>query len=175
MAAHADVDSARSALGLAKAGKIPNLTIGPYYQRDDLGTTAFGFRAWSDMPIWNTGEPLVRQRFAELRARQTTLEQARIRARIEAQAALNRYERARAIVERSGPSFVEEMQAEVQHIENQFRAGETDLLRVFAAQSAFVQGIRAQLDTLNELAQSAANVTATTGLPPAIVLSGIKP
>ena len=48
----------------------------PIYQRDDLGTIGVGFRAWSDVPVLNTGEPLVKQRFAELHARQAALDQA---------------------------------------------------------------------------------------------------
>jgi outer membrane protein, heavy metal efflux system len=172
MAARADLASSRAALGLAKAGKIPNLTIGPYYQRDDTGTTGIGFRAWSDVPVVNTGEPLVRQRLAELHARQQALDQAQIRAKLEARAALNRYERGRRIVERTGPGYLAELEADVARIDNQYNAGQVDLLHVYAARTAYVQGFRAYLDTLNELAQAAANVTATTGLPPAVVVPG---
>jgi cobalt-zinc-cadmium efflux system outer membrane protein len=174
MAARADVASVRSALGLAKASKVPNLTIGPYYQRDDLGTTAIGFRTWTDVPVINTGEPLVRQRFAELRARQETLEQGQIRAKLEAQTAVNRYERARRIVERTSSAYLQDLESEVRRIGNQYQAGQTDLLHVYAARAAYVQGFRAYLDTLNELAQSAANVTAATGLPPCSVVSGVN-
>jgi cobalt-zinc-cadmium efflux system outer membrane protein len=172
MAARADVASTRAALGLARAGKIPNLTIGPYYQRDDLGTTAVGFRAWSDVPVVNSGEPLVRQRFAELRARQAALDQAQVRARLEAEAAVDRYERARKLVQRSRGVFLAELDAEVRRVENQYGAGQADLLRLFAARTAYIQGFRAQLDLLNELAQAAANVTAATGLPPQLVVPG---
>jgi len=170
MAARADVDLARSALGLSQANKTPNVLIGPYYQRDDLGTTAIGFRSWTEVPVVNTGAPMVRQRFSELHSRQQAFEQAHVRARLEAQAAVARYERARRMVQQSGKGFIEPLEEEVARVESQFRAGQTDLARVFAARAALVDALRAHLDALNEVAQAAANVTAATGLPPAALI-----
>ncbi len=149
---------------------MPNLLIGPYYQRDDLGTTAIGFRSWTDVPVVNTCAPMVRQRFSELRSRQQAYEQAQVRARLEAQAAVARYERARRMVEQSGKGFIEQLEEEVRRVEEQYRAGQTDLLRVYAARSSLIDGVRVHLDALNEVAQAAANVTAATGLPPAILI-----
>ena len=54
---------------------------------------------------------------------------------------------------------------EIQRLENQFRAGEVDILRVVTARTSLINLRRAHLDTLNELAQSTAAVTLATGLP----------
>ena len=62
MAARADLAAARAGENLARANRVPDLQIGPYYQRSDSDTTFWGLRAQTDIPIWNNGRPLVRQR-----------------------------------------------------------------------------------------------------------------
>jgi cobalt-zinc-cadmium efflux system outer membrane protein len=69
-AACSDVMSARANLDLARASRVPDLIVGPYYQRDDDSTELYGLRAHMDLPILNTGMPLVRQRLAEVTQRQ---------------------------------------------------------------------------------------------------------
>ena len=165
-AACCDVEAARANLRLAQANRIPDLTIGPYYQRNDSGTTFWGFRAQSDIPIMNSGAPLVRQRLAELMQRQTVWEQLSTRASLEAQAALDRYRRALQMTAESGTGPGETLPKELARLEAQFKAQEIDLVRVITARTSFFQARRAQLDALNELAQASAAVVATTGLPP---------
>jgi outer membrane protein TolC len=166
MAARADVEFSRAAADLANANRTPNLQIGPYYQRDDFATVFLGFRSQMDIPIINTGMPLLRQRLAELRQRQVTLAQLEVRAQLEADAALERYERARLLIEETQGQFAQTLADELCRVEDQFRAGQADLLRVYSARNGLIQAERALLDTLNELAQAAARVTETTGLPP---------
>ena len=95
LAARADTDTARANSNFANASRIPDLQIGPYYQRDDFGTAYLGFRAQTDIPVINNGMPLVRQRQAEFFQRATIAQQLAARANLEAQAAADRYERAR--------------------------------------------------------------------------------
>ena len=57
----------------------------------------FGFRAQIDLPVINNGDPLLRQREAEHCQRAVTAQQLATRARIEAEAAADRYERARLL------------------------------------------------------------------------------
>lgn len=166
MAARADLAAARANADLARAARRPDLQIGPYYQRTEQGTTYWGFRAQSDVPVVNNGLPMVRQREAEVRQRFAAWRQLQTRAQLEAAAAIDRYQRAWHIVNESQQGLEEPLPAELERLEEQFKAGEVDILRVFTARSSLLQWRRAQLDMLNEVAQAAANVTAATGLAP---------
>jgi cobalt-zinc-cadmium efflux system outer membrane protein len=170
-AANADVDTARANLDLARANRIPDLQIGPYYQRNNDPVLFWGFRAQMDIPVLNTGMPMVRQRLAELTQRQVIWDQLLNRATLEALAAMDRYERALAIAADSQATISDELPPELRKLEDQFRAGEVDFVRVLAAWTSFFQARRAALDTLNELAQASANLVAATGLPPEAILS----
>ena len=170
LAAQSDLDAARANMNLAHANKTPDLQIGPYYLKSDSGTTAFGFRAQSDLPILNSGQPLVRQRMAEVNQRQTVWEQLHQRATLDAQAAIDRYERARRLVAASGSAV--ELPQELSKLEAQFKAGEIDVVRIVTARTSLLAARQAQLDTLNELALAAAALTAATGLPPEAVVQG---
>lgn len=172
MAAQADLAAARAGENLARANRVPDLQIGPYFQRDDFATQFIGFRAQSDIPVWNNGKPLVRQRMAEVYQRSVAWEQVLARATREAEAALDRYERARRLATEDVSS--DALPPELQRLEAQFNANEVDLLRLFQARTSLLQLRRARLDSLNELAQAAATVTAATGLPPQTLIENVQ-
>lgn len=166
LAARSDIDVARAGTDLADASRVPDLQLGPYYQRNDTGTTFWGFRAQMDIPIWNTGTPLLRLREAELQQRVMAWRQLERRAGLEAEAAIDRYNRAFRLLTTFGDdSAAGELPVELQKLEEQFVAGEVDILRVFQSRNSLIQNRRALLDSLNEISQSAAAVTAATGLP----------
>lgn len=165
MAAHADIDAARANANLAEAALTPDLQIGPYYQRNEGGTNFLGFRAQMDLPVLNNGLPLVRQREAELSQRAVAWQQLARRASLEAQTAADRYERARQMLIETRDRSGSELPAELRRLEEQFRAGEVDVLRVMQARNSLIQSQRADLDTLNEVLQSATAVTAAAGVP----------
>ena len=165
MAAHADVETAYANYRLANANRTPDLQIGPFYQRDDFGTLYLGFQAQMDLPVMNNGKPLVRQRVAEQSQRQVFWDQLQARAEVEAVVAVDRYERARRLVEAARPEFTTDLPAELQRLEAQFNQNEVDVLRIFQGRTSLMQSRRASLDLLNELAQSAAALTANTGIP----------
>jgi len=169
-AARADVDVARANAELARAARVPNVQIGPFYERDNDANALWGFKGAINIPVVDTGNPLWRQRRAELQQRLRVLEQLTAKARVDARAAVQRYERARQRVEASGGDCGASLPDELRLIEDQFKAGQVDLLRVFVARSSLMQERRAYLDQLNELAQAAAAVTAATGLPPSVLL-----
>ena len=170
LAAQSDFDASRANMNLARANKMPDLQIGPYYQKTDSGATLWGFRAQSDLPVLNSGQPLVRQRTAEVIQRQTVWEQLHQRAALEGQAAIDRYERARRLVAESGGAV--ELPQELSKLETQFKAGEIDVVRIVTARTSLLAARQAHLDMLNELAQAAAALTAATGLPPEAVVQG---
>jgi len=163
MAAHADIDTARAGFCLASAAKTPDLQVGPYYQRTTDGTSFLGFRAQMDIPVINTGQPLEAQRHAELNQRATAWQQLSRRAELEATAAWERYSVAYTAVETNTTNV--RLPEELQKLEEQFRAGEVDVLRIVQSRISLIQNQRTELDLRNELAQSAAALTAASGLP----------
>ena len=173
MAARADVETAGSNYRLANAARTPDLLIGPFYENDDFGTKYYGFQAQMDIPVRNNGKPLVRQRVAEQQQRTVTWQNLQNRAELEAAAAADRYERARNIVEATRPEHSEDLPRELQALQEQFEANEVDVLRLFQGRTSLIQNRRAMLDTLNELAQATAALTAASGIPPVGLVSTI--
>ncbi len=171
-AAQAAANVAQSNAGLARANTVQNLQVGPYYERDEFETLFFGFKAQVNLPIWDSGKPLARQREAECTQQVVALAQLRARAQVEVQTALERYERARRLAERERPNFSQSLSGDLDRIKRQFEVGQADILNVYATQTALLQEQRAYLDLLNELAQAAADVTLTAGLPPARIVTG---
>lgn len=165
MAARADADTARANTCLADANRIPDVQIGPYYQRTDSGITYLGFRAQMDLPVINNGTPMLRQRQAEMCQRVTVAQQLATRANLEAVAAGDRYERARTLLDPSNDIPRVSVPVELQRLEEQFKANEVDFLRVIQARNSWLQSQRADLDALNEVMQSAVAITASTGIP----------
>jgi cobalt-zinc-cadmium efflux system outer membrane protein len=163
-AARAGVAMASKNLALAEAMRRPNLQIGPLWQRDDAATEFWGIQAQMDIPVVNTGTPLVRQRRAELQQQQVTAERLEEKAVSEARAAVARYERARRLVDQSRGDFAQAMPDALKFFEDQFQAGQITLLEVFAARTSLAQSRQSLLDLLNELALAAADVTKATGL-----------
>ena len=165
MAARSDIDVARASLCLAAASKTPDLQIGPYYQTTIDGTNYLGLRGQIDLPVINNGEPLERQRTAEHRQRFTAWQQAQRRAELEAEAAFDRYETALTAMQSNAEIAGSELPTALQGLEKQFLEGEVDIIRVVQARISLIQNQRARLDLLNEVAQSAAALTGTTGIP----------
>ena len=151
---------------LATANRTPDLQIGPYYQRTADGTSFLGFRGQMDVPVINSGRPLENQRIAELNQRVTAWHQLQRRADLEAQAAWERYTQAMALLhEDASEDYTVALPEELQSLEQRFLEGEIDVLRVVQARTSLIQNQRANLDLLNEVAQAAANLTETTGIP----------
>lgn len=171
LAAHAGVDVAKANAALARANQIQNLGLGPFYERDESGTVFWGLRTSMNLPLWDTGRPLTAQRVAEQNLQLTTFNQLRLRARTEAETAIERYDRARQLAshEISNPSGT--TTEELENIQKQFNSGQADILNVFAAQNGLLQERRTHLDLLNEVAQSAADVTLFAGIPPTSLLA----
>ena len=174
LAAEADLGSAQANLNLSHANRVPDLQIGPYYAQNEGGTTFWGFRAQADIPLLNTGQPLVRQRLAEVHQRHAAWRQLHERATREAETALDRYERARQLAGDAPRDLAGEVPIELAKLEQQFLASEVDVVRLITARTSLLAARRAQLDSLNELAQSAAALAAATALPPQALLASEK-
>ena len=168
MAASAGIMVASANEQLALAARIPDLQAGPIYETADDGTRFMGFRVQTDIPVWNNGNPLAHQRHMEWHQQSLTFNQLRTRAALEAQMAIDRYERARRLATDSPVElsrFVDQTPPELREILAQFEAGQADVLAVHATQNNLILERRTHLDLLNELALSAAGVVQATAVP----------
>jgi len=175
VAARAGVTMASENRRLANAMRRPNLLIGPMWQRDEASTQTLGFQGQVFLPVVNTGKPLVRQRMAQQRQLKIAATQLENRAVLEARAALQRYERARQLVEQSRGEIAFDLPGALAPFEDQFKAGQITLLQVFAARVAITQSRQSFLGLLNELSLAAADVIQATGLHPQQRVMDIEP
>jgi outer membrane protein TolC len=174
LAARATSQAARANVSLARASQVPNLWLGPFWSLDGEAITNLGFQAQIDIPVINTGRPLVRQRQAEMRQQLNTADQLELRARLEARTALDRYEQALALwtqLRAEGGQRPDELQ----QLEAEYAKSEIDFLRIFQARNSLLLYERARLDSLNEVALAASALTAASGLPPAALVSRKAP
>jgi outer membrane protein TolC len=166
MAARAGISVARANLNLARGARIQDIQAGPIYETGDDGTKYIGFRLQRDFGVFNNGGALVRQRQAEVGQQNLTHEQLKRQAALEAHAAIERYQRARSYVAKAAAEISGTTPIELEEMAAQFEAGQADILNLIAIQNNLLMDERSYLDLLNEVAQSAATVTLTTGLPP---------
>lgn len=171
VAARSAVSMASENMRLADAMRRPSLQAGPMYQRDSSSAVYWGVQAQIDLPVVNTGKPLLSQRMAELRLQQITATQLENRAILEARAAIQRYERARSLVEESRADFDRDLSKALKPFEDQFKAGQITLLQVFAARSTLVQSQQSFYDLVNELTQASADVALATGIHPQMLMT----
>lgn len=168
LAASSGLSAAHANAELANAARIPDIQAGPILNTFPNGAETLGVRFQMDLPVWNNGKPLAHQRRVEQNQQALVYHQLLMRATLEAQMAIDRYERARQL---AGESQVDlspigvNPPPDLQSIITQFEAGQADVLAVFATQSSLLQDRRTYLDLLNELAQSAAGVVQATGVP----------
>lgn len=165
MAARANVAAARAAYRLAAANRVPDVQVGPYYQQTPDGDTHVGFRADTNLPFIDTGVPMQLQRSAELNQRSVTWQQLDIRAGLEGLAAFERYKQAFLALQQDQSKDLFQLPTELESLERQFREGEVDVVRAIQARTSMLQNQRAHLDLINEVAQSAAILVGTTGVP----------
>jgi len=171
----ANVDAARASFDLARAARVPNLALGPYYQHDSSANLGLGLQAEFAIPVVNNGKPLVRQRQAELQQQLTSYDQLQAKARIEIRTALDRFEQACRLGEQTRSEASQQFPEELKKLEKAFHQGEIDIVRITQARNSLILLRRAYLDSLNEVAQAAAAVTAASGLPPAALVSRRQP
>lgn len=165
VAASFAVSVARGNLELAKANLVPNVATGPTYERDESGTLFFGVAAQVDLPVWNSGCPLVRQRMAEYQQQLITWRQTQARAASEVQSAANRYAVALKLWNERWPDK-EAGGNELASAANAFEQGQASILEVLAIQDSLIQERRSYLDLLNEISQAATDLIAALAIDP---------
>ena len=142
-----------------------DVQVGPYYQQTPDGDSHVGFRADMNLPVIDTGVPMQMQRSAELNQQSITWQQLDIRAGLEGLAAFERYKQAFLTLKQDPVKDVFQLPVELESLERQFREGEVDVVRAIQARTSILQNQRSHLDLINEVAQSAATLVGTTGVP----------
>jgi outer membrane protein, heavy metal efflux system len=159
------VSAAHANLDLARANVRPNLSTGPTYERDESGTLFFGVTAQMDVPVWNSGGPLVHQRAAELQQQMITFKELQKRAELQATAAIRRYQRAFEVCKNSMAAGIA-ADNDNKTIQDAFEQGQATILEVLSIQDSLNQEQKSQLDIENELSQAAVDIVAALAIDP---------
>jgi outer membrane protein, heavy metal efflux system len=163
-AAYAQVTGTHAAVNLAKGDRIPTPIIGPQYEMDEAGVQYIGFVLISQLPIWNSGKPLVLQREAEHRRAVVAYEQARQRAIAQVRAAVAKWNGATELVNESA-GLSKELDKDVSSLDRLFEAGQADLTKLMQARQRLIQLQNAQLDAVWQATQAQADLLLALGMP----------
>jgi cobalt-zinc-cadmium efflux system outer membrane protein len=163
-AAQAAIEGAGSAVRLAKADMIPTTIFGPQYVQNEAGVQYVGFNLAFNLPVVNSGRPLVIQREAERRRALVAYQQVQQRAVAQVRSAVAKWNGATALVGASS-GLTGELAGDVASLERLFEAGQTDLARVQQARQRLIQLENAQLDALWAATQAQADLMLALGVP----------
>ncbi len=163
-AAQAQVRGTHSAVGLAKGDRIPTPVIGPQWEMDEAGIQYIGLVYITQLPIWNTGTPLVRQRQAEHGRAMVGADQVRLRAISQVRAAVAKWNGATDLVN-DASRLTDELAKEVDTVQRLFDAGQTDLPRLMQARRRLIQLENSRLDAVWAATQAQADLLLALGTP----------
>jgi outer membrane protein, heavy metal efflux system len=163
-AANAQVTGTQAAIRLAKGDQIPTPIVGPQYAQDEVGVQYIGFVLISQLPIWNTGKPLVLQREAEHRRAIVAYQQAQQRAVAQVRASVAKWNGASELVnESSGLTTL--LNKEVSALDRLFEAGQADLTKLMQARQRLIQLQNNQLDAVWQATQAQSDLLLALGMP----------
>ncbi len=160
----AQVRGTHSAVSLAKGDRIPTPIIGPQWEMDEAGVQYVGLVYITQMPIWNTGKPLVRQRQAEHERAAVAADASRRRAVGQVRAAVARWNGAADLVN-DASRLTDELAEQVAVIEHLFEAGQTDVTRLMQARQRLIQLENSRLDAVWAATQAQADLLLALGAP----------
>jgi cobalt-zinc-cadmium efflux system outer membrane protein len=163
-AAHALVNGTKSAVSLARGDRIPTPVVGPQYAQDEAGVQFVGFVLISQLPIWNSGKPLVLQREAEHRRAIVAFEQAQQRAVSQVRAAVAKWNGATELVNES-VGLSKELTKEVGVLDRLFDAGQADLTKLMQARQRLIQLENSELDAVWQATGAQADLLLALGMP----------
>lgn len=158
-------NAAEARVDLASSERVPNVTLGPVYERDESGTNFLGFKLELPIPVLSTGRPLVRQRQAELEESSEALKQARWKAQSEIESASALYAKAFALADRFRGDLWADLERDIERVQSQFEAGVASLLEAHAARETMAEARLHRLDAAHELALAAADLAEASGVP----------
>jgi cobalt-zinc-cadmium efflux system outer membrane protein len=164
-ARQAEVNAASARVRLARAGRMPNVTVGVEYERDESATRFVGATVSVPIPFRNDNRGVIAQREAEYIRAAGQAEQLRTEIRQETEAAFERFQRAREQALANESDISDGLEIELKRVEDLFNQGEADLLRVYEVRQKLNQVRDSHLDSLFELQQSESDLAAALGQP----------
>jgi cobalt-zinc-cadmium efflux system outer membrane protein len=166
-AAQAQVAASRAAVCLARADRIPIFSAGPVYEKDESGTSFYGFAVSTPVPVLNAGRTLVSQREAEYCRDLVVLQQTQQRITNQVKATLIRWHQAQQLVSRT-QAMMKPIHAQANRVDRLYAAGQSDLLRLLQVRQRLIQAENTQLDALWQATQAYADLLAALGCTPLI-------
>nr|BAL53272.1 hypothetical conserved protein [uncultured Planctomycetota bacterium] len=160
--AQAQVAAAQAAWRLARAERIPPVSLGPTYEHNEDGSTFYGLAMETNVPLYNSGREVAYQREAEYRRELTRLEQLRQQTEVRIRVALERFRDTKSRLDEAKKLF-KWMEQQIDKLNTLYNAGQTDLLTVLAVRRRFLETQYQELDITWALTQTYADLLEATG------------
>lgn len=160
--ARAQVERSLAALRLARADRIPVPSLGPYYEKDESGSTFYGLSVSTPIPVWSSGARLVTQREAEYRRDAVALEQTQQRIIVQVKTAMARWGQAQQLAART-TAIMLPVKEQAGRMERLFAAGQTDLVKLLQVRQRWLDAANTQLDAVWQSTQAYADLLASEG------------
>jgi cobalt-zinc-cadmium efflux system outer membrane protein len=163
--AMSQVESSKAALSLAQADRIPIFSIGPVYEHNETGANFYGAGLSTPIPLLNAGNPLVRQREAELMRDTVALEQQRNLVATQVRALLEKWNRMQESADRTRTRIdpLRDLAGRMQRI---YESGQTDVIKLLEVRRRLIEADNAQLDALWQSTQAYADLLTALGATP---------
>jgi cobalt-zinc-cadmium efflux system outer membrane protein len=164
-AAAAAAATSRAALAIARGDRVPLVSLGPAYERNETGAVFYGIALSSPVPLLNTGAPLVRQREAEYHRDCVAWEQSRQLVATQVLAVTVKWNQAQELAARTHARF-EPTRLQTERMQRLYDAGQADLLKLLQVQRRYIDTRNVELDAIWQTTQAYADLLMATGGTP---------
>ncbi|MCY2992794.1 MAG: TolC family protein [Planctomycetota bacterium] len=161
----AQANNSQAAVSLARADRIPIASVGPVYERDEVGTTFYGLVVNTPVPVLNSGRRLVWQREQEYNRDLVAAEQVRVRTIVRVKASLAKWLQVKDLVAEVEASTAA-IEVQTQKLERIYTAGQADLLKLLQVRQRLIEAENARLDIVWQATQAYADLLTATGATP---------
>jgi cobalt-zinc-cadmium efflux system outer membrane protein len=164
-AAAAVASNSRAALSLARAERIPVPSVGPVYEKNEVGASFYGLVVSSPIPVLNSGTSIVRQREAEYMRDYVAWEQSRQQVAAQVKAVLAKWNQVQQAAERTRARLTP-MHVQAERMQRLYDAGQADLVKLLQVRRRLIEAENAELDVLWQTTQAHADLLAMVGSTP---------
>ncbi|WP_347242984.1 TolC family protein [Thermogutta sp.] len=162
VAVQAQVAAAQAAWRLARAERMPSISVGPTYEHNETGTTFYGLAVETNLPILNSGREFAYQREMEYRRELTRLEQLRQQLGVQLQVAVERLREARSHLTEA-QIVRAEIEKQIAKLESLYHAGQADLLTLLSVRRRLLEVGYNELEITWAVTQAYADFLEATG------------
>jgi cobalt-zinc-cadmium efflux system outer membrane protein len=164
---HLAIAEAQARLGLERANRFGNPSIGPAMEYNETRVTFVGMWLVTPLPVLNTRRGEIQQRQAELERTRLDLAQVEFQAQQDVEAALRRLANARAWANNYEKEVLPSLQRGMRELEHLLASGEpgVDVIKVIDVQRKYLTAYDRSLDAQLEVSQATADLAAAVGDP----------